>query len=177
MIIISERVEIQKAKATIDPNQKHNAAKANKTYFASPEFKNRVNKCNQIWEKSLASNKISGHDFNMIGNLPRHLLAMTDRNRSASYYFRNSDFGARKPVWFPEHHNLLKFDGVPDNWNMFEEPSEKRDPDAWTLDLSSNDEILKLGVDVNITILRLAHEWCNKYRDVKNIKWKDIRDD
>ena len=176
-IIDSDRVEIQKAKTTIDPDHKHNAAKANRTYFASPEFKNRVDKCNQIWEKCLASGKISGQDFNTIGNFPRHLLAMTDRNRSASYHFRNSDFAARKKVWFPVGHNIHKFNGVPDNWNMYEEPSDGRDPDAWTLDLSSNDEILKLGVDVNITILSLAHEWCNKYRDVKNIKWKDVTDD
>ena len=176
-IVDSDRVEIQKAKATIDPDHKHNAAKANKTYFASHEFKNRLGKCDQIWEKSLASNKISGQDFNTIGNFSRHLLAMTDRNRAAAYHFRNSDFAARKKVWFPTGHNTDKFDGVPEDWNMFEEPSDGREPDAWTLDLSSNDEILKLGIDVNITVLKLAHEWCNKYRDVKDIKWKGIKDD
>ena len=176
-IIDSDRVETQKAKATIDPNQKHNAATANKTYFASPEFRNRLNKCQQSYEKSLASDKISGKDVNMIGNFARHLLVMTDRNRSASYNFKNSDFASRQPVWFPEGHNADKFDGLPENWNMFEKPSDGREPDAWILDLSSNEEILKLGVDVNITLFKLAHEWCNKYRDVKNIKWKDMKDE
>ena len=99
---------------------------------------------------------------------------MTDRNRSSGYRFKNSDFSSRKKVWFPPGHNSVKFDGLPEDWNMFAEPADGREADAWTMDLSASDEVLKLDKNVNIIILKMADDWLQKYRDCKEIKWQDL---
>ena len=177
-LIDQERKEKLRAKNIVHPDEKHNVVNANKIYFKSQPFKNRVVKVNGIWKTCMDSSAIGSRDFDTLGNFPRHLLCMTDRNRAAGYHFRNSDFDARKPVWFPPGHNAVKFDGLPDDgWNMYEEPADKREPDAWVMDLSGSEEIVKLGEDVNITILKVVHDFMLKYRDAKGVKWDDVRDD
>ena len=166
--------EIKKAKETLNPDEKYNAANANQVYFNSQQFKDRMNKNQKIYDDAMATGKIGPRDFDTLGHFSRHLLTMTDRNRAAGYYFKNSDFAARKSVWLPKDHNKVKFDGVPDDYNMHREPQDGRKPDAWTMDLSADEEILKLGMDVDITILKLADDWLQKFRDIKMIKWEDM---
>ena len=174
-IIDQDHREVQKAKDIVKPNERFNEEKANQTYFASETFKERVRKNEKIWENAVTTNKAPGaKDFDALGNFARHLLTMTDRNRSSGYHFRNSHFSSRKEVWFPPGHNKEgKFDGIPNNWDMFSQPPDGREADAWTMDLSGSEEVLKLSEDVNIIILPLANEWLQKYRDVKEIKWNN----
>ena len=174
-IIDQEHREVQKAKDIVKPNERFNEVKANKTYFASEAFKERVRKNEKIWESAVTTNKAPGaKDFDAIGNFARHLLTMTDRNRSSGYHFRNSHYSSRKEVWFPPGHNKDgKFDGIPNNWDMFSQPPDGREADAWTMDLSGSEEVLKMSEDVNIIILPIANEWLQKYRDVKELKWND----
>ena len=174
-IIDQDHREVQKAKDIVKPNERFNEEKANKTYFASETFKERVRKNEKIWENAVTTNKAPGaKDFDAIGNFARHVLTMTDRNRSSGYHFRNSHYSSRKEVWFPPGHNKEgKFDGIPKNWDMFSQPPDGREADAWTMDLSGSEEVLKLSEDVNIIILPLANEWLQKYRDVKEIKWNN----
>ena len=177
-IVEMDREEVLKAKETIDPDEKHKAGMANKTYFASEEFQKRVMSNNKIWEDCVSTGDSPGaRNYDSVGNFTRHLLAMTDRNRSSGYKFKNSDFNARKKVWFPPGHNSEKFDGLPDGWNMYREPADGREADAWIIHLSASDEVLKLGESVNIIILKMAHEWCEKFRDIKMIKWDDLSQD
>ena len=173
-IIEKDHHEIEKARDTVNPQEKHNAAVANKSYFLSKEFNERMKKNHQIWKDALDTNKIGQRDFDTLGQFARHVLAMTDRNRAAGYFFRNSDFSSRKEIWFPEGHNEVKFDGVPKDWDMFTQPKDGRSPDGWTMDLSGREEIVKLGVDVHIYIIKLANDWLQKYRDVKPIMWNDV---
>ena len=56
---------------------------------------------------------------------------------------------------------------------MFSQPPDGREADAWTMDLSGSEEVLKMSEDVNIIILPIANEWLQKYRDVKELKWND----
>ena len=174
-IIDQDHREVQKAKDIVKPNERFNEEKANQTYFASETFKERVRKNEKIWENAVTTNKAPGaKDFDALGNFARHLLTMTDRNRSSGYHFRNSHYSSRKEVWFPPGHNKEgKFDGIPNNWDMFSQPPDGREADAWTMDLSGSEEVLKLSEDVNIIILPLANEWLQKYRDVKEIKWNN----
>ena len=173
-IIEKDHHEIEKARDTVNPQEKHNAAVANKSYFLSKEFNERMKKNHQIWKDALDTGKIGQRDFDTLGQFARHILAMTDRNRAAGYFFRNSDFSSRKEIWFPEGHNEVKFDGVPKDWDMFTQPKDGRSPDGWTMDLSGREEIVKLGVDVHIYIIKLANDWLQKYRDVKPIMWNDV---
>ena len=176
-IIDMDRQEVLRAKETIDPDEKYKSANANKTYFASEAFKKRVAANNKIWEDCVSTGDIGNRNFDSVGNFARHTLTMTDRNRSSGYKFRNSHFASRKPVYFPEGHNSSKFDGIPEEWNMYSEPSDGREADAWTMDLSACDEVLKLGENVSIVILKIAHDWLLKYRDIKRIKWNDLSQD
>ena len=174
-LIDQEHREIKKAKQKVNPDEVHNAAQGNRTYFSSPEFQSRLEKNHKIWEDALATNKIGPQNFDNVGQFARHLLCMTDRNRQAGYWFKNSHFDARRPIWFPPGHNKEKFDGIPEKFNMFSRPEDGREPDAWMIDLSGCDEILKMGQDVNIVVLRMAHDWLTKYRDLKQIKWSNIK--
>ena len=173
-IIDKDHHELEKAREIVKPNEKHNAAVANKTYFSSKEFKARIDKNNQSWENALATNKMGSKEFDTLGQFARHLLAMTDRNRASGYFFKNSDFDSRKGVWFPPDHNKIQFDGVPEGWDMFTQPEDGRTPDAWIMTLSGREENVKLGEDVEITILKLAEDWLQKYRDCKSVMWKNI---
>ena len=173
-VIEKDYQELEKAKATLKPDEKHNAAVANKTYFSSKQFKTRIDKNNQAWQNALDNNKMGSKEFDNLGQFSRHLLAMTDRNRAGGYFFKNADFDARREVWFPPNHNKLKFDGVPEGWDMFTQPGDGREPDAWMITLSGREENVKLGQDVEIIILKLAHDWLLKFRDCKLTMWKDI---
>ena len=173
-IIDQDHLELEKARNTVKPNEKHNAAVANKTYFASKEFKARLEKNEQIWENAIATNKVGAKDFDTLGQFARHLVMMQDRNRASGYFFRNSDFDARREVYFPMDHNKFQFDGVPEDHDMYTKPEDGSSPDAWTMTLSGREENVKLGEDVEITILKLAHDWLLKFRDVKSVMWNDI---
>ena len=174
-LIDQEHREMKKAKQKVNPDEVHNAAQGNRTYFSSPEFRSRLEKNHKIWDDALATNKIGPQNFDNVGQFARHLLCMTDRNRQAGYWFKNSHFDARRQIWFPPGHNKEKFDGIPENFNMFSRPEDGREPDAWMIDLSGCEEILKMGQDVNIIVLRMAHDWLIKYRDLKQIKWSNIK--
>ena len=173
-IIDQDHHDLEKARNTVKPNEKHNAAVANKTYFASKEFKARLEKNEHIWENALATNKVGVKDFDTLGQFARHLVMMQDKNRASGYFFRNSDFDARKKVYFPIDHNKFQFDGVPEDYDMYAKPEDGRLPDAWTVNLSGREENVKLNEDVEITILKLAHDWLLKYRDIKSVMWNDI---
>ena len=174
-LIDQEHKETEKAKQQVNPDEVFNASKGNKTYFNSPEFKKRLDKNLKIWENGLATGSFGPQNFDTLGQFARHLLCMTDCNRAAGYSFKNSHFDARKEIWFPAGHNKEKFDGIPENFNMFSRPEDGREPDAWMIDVSGCDEILKMGQDVNIIVLKMAHDWLLKYRDAKQIKWNNIK--
>ena len=174
-LIDQEHKETEKAKQQVNPDEVFNAANGNQTYFNSPEFKKRLAKNLKIWENGLATGTFGPQNFDTLGQFARHLLCMTDRNRAAGYWFKNSHFDARKEIWFPPGHNKDKFDGIPENFNMFSQPEDGRQPDAWMIDVSGCDEILKMGQDVNIVVLKMAHDWLLKYRDAKQIKWSNIK--
>ena len=170
--------EVAQAKKVVNPDEAFNAAQGNKVYFSSKEFKTRLDKCQQIYDRCMekqTNNSPKEHDT--VGQFSRHLLNMTDRNRAGGYSFRQSHYASRKAVWFPPDHNKNKFDGIPKNWNMHLKPADGRQPDAWTIDLSGSSEVVKMGEDVHITILRMADDWCQKFRDLQRLKWKNIRDD
>ena len=174
-LIDQEHKELEKAKQQVNPDEVFNAAKGNQTYFNSPEFQKRIEKNLKIYENGMATNHFGPQNFDTLGQFGRHLLCMTDRNRAAGYYFKNSDFDARREVWFPPGHNKEKFDGIPENFNMFAPPEDGREPDAWLIDVSGSEEILKMGQDVHIIVLKLAHDWLLKYRDAKQVKWNNIK--
>ena len=169
--------EVAKAKNVVNPDESFNASQGNVKYFNSEEFKTRLEKNNKIWEKCNETQTVGAKEFDTIGQFARHLLTMTDRNRAGGYWFRNSHFASRRSVWFPPDHNKTKFDGVPKNWNMHTQPADGRQPDAWTIDLSGSTEVVKMGEDVHITILRMADDWMQKYRDLKILKWGTLKDD
>ena len=176
-IVETERQDVIKAKATVDPDEKHKAEMANKTYFASKEFKKRVTANIKIWDDCVATENIGARNFDSVGNFARHILAMTDRNRSGAYKFKNSDFASRDRVWFPPGHNSEKFDGLPEGWNMYKQPADGRQPDAWIINLSASNEVLKLGESVNIILFPMANTWCERFRDIKLVKWKNLAQD
>ena len=174
-LIDQEHKEIEKAKQQVNPDEVFNAAQGNQTYFNSPEFKKRIEKNLKIYKNGMDTNYFGPQNFDTLGQFGRHLLCMTDRNRAAGYYFKNSDFDGRREVWFPPGHNKEKFDGIPENFNMFAQPEDGREPDAWLIDVSGSEEVLKMGQDVHIIVLKLAHDWLLKYRDAKQVKWNNIK--
>ena len=170
--------EVAQAKQVVNPDEVFNAAQGNKVYFNSKEFKTRLDKCQDIYDRCMEKQtNDSPKEHDTVGQFARHLLNMTDRNRAGGYSFRQSHYASRKPVWFPPGHNKNKFDGIPKNWNMHLKPADGREPDAWTIDLSGSSEVVKMGEDVHITILRMAGDWCQKFRDLQRLKWRNIRDD
>ena len=164
------------AREVLAPESNYNEMNLNKVYLQSEQFKSRLENFNQIWTKANDTGEIESKDFNTVSNLARHIACFHDRSRQAAYSsMSNADFGRRKKIWFPPNHNKDSFDGlkVPDGWNLYKEPEEKREHDLLLVPILGSSFGAKLNEDNDLIFIGVAEELVLKFLDIKRIRFKD----
>ena len=168
------RIEKQKAREVIFPQNNFGEQNAVKIWFSSKEALEEEKECMKIYQKSMSGRKVGSKEFLKFSNWTRFTLALEDRNRRSAYTFSNQEFSERKAKWLPglkdngDSDLIDKFDQVPDDWNMDVPHQDGEEPSCWVINVSGSTKGMKGGRPAYIILTPRAMEMCLKFRDLKS---------
>ena len=194
----NEHVEKVRAKMTLNPNSSENVANAVKVWNTSETQREIAEEMTKIYEDFVKmgeekEKKNVNRKFTQFAHWVRFNMVLSDKNRAATYRFRNIDFSSNTQVYFPED---CDFDSLPDGWNLHQPPSPDARPSAWLLTLpgmllsryfypklsfkllhiSASLKSMKGMKPVDCVVTPYTMEWMERYREMKEIVFGEEED-
>ena len=172
-IIDNDKALKNQAEAVLTPDKNVLESNSVEVWFKSQECEQLEGKNNNVWKEGVESGTVKAKDFTDFCKFVVFNLWLTDKSRRSAYKLLNQDFARKKAIYWPDGHNKDgQFDGLPEGVNIYEK-IDGRDPDGYVLTITGGGVGLKGQDGVTLYFTQRTYQWMEKYRDLKNILFKD----
>ena len=173
----SEKDKKRRMNQILVPEADMNEYEAVKTWFQSPESKEKEEEVVAIWKEGVRNHSsITERKFNKVASLARFTLAICDKSRPSSYCFTNGDYFDKTSVWLPEDKikDMWILDRVPTDWKLYTAPDNVTKASCFEIRLygSNKKAILKGKQFTPLIVNKKCYQFIEMYLDMKRIVLK-----